>query len=57
MGSRCYGCGEKFGRCYEHAGDCPDSCTFGRHDCDALVEAVEWSEATFAAGAETWPER
>lgn len=33
MGSRCYYCGEKFGRCYEHAGNCPDDCDFGKHDC------------------------
>lgn len=34
MGSRCYDCGEKFGRCYEHAGsECPEGCTFGKHDC------------------------
>lgn len=34
MGARCYWCGEKFGRCYEHAGNCPNDCTFGTHDCD-----------------------
>ena len=33
MGARCYNCGEKFGRCYEHAGNCPDDCTFGKHAC------------------------
>jgi hypothetical protein len=33
MGSRCYYCGEKFGRCATHAGNCPDTCTFGQHDC------------------------
>ena len=34
MGSRCYYCGESFGRCYEHAGnECPPECGFGTHDC------------------------
>ena len=33
MGSRCYDCGEKVGRCYEHAGNCPSTCSFGTHPC------------------------
>jgi hypothetical protein len=36
MGSRCYYCGESFGRCYEHPGfpeGCPPGCDWGKHDC------------------------
>lgn len=41
MGARCYGCGEKFGRCYIHAGSCPPECNFGSHDCPADAYARE----------------
>ena len=45
MGSRCYYCGESFGRCYDHAGtDCPDDCSFGVHDCPS-IDIVDWDES------------
>jgi hypothetical protein len=35
MGSRCWGCGEKFGRCYEHG---TDECACIVHKCSGFVD-------------------
>lgn len=36
MGARCYSCGEKFGRCYEHAGNERDDCPACQHTHDCI---------------------